>query len=58
MLEFGSLIHNGWTSGLRSQVAVYGPVGIVHIWAHFLEMMTVDIETRLIEMKAVLICAI
>lgn len=49
MLEMGGLIHTAWTSGLNHEVAVYGPIGTAHIWAHFLEMMAVDISARVID---------
>ena len=49
MLEMGSLIHTAWTSGLRGHLAVYGPIGTAHAWTHFLEMMTIDIETRVVD---------
>jgi ribonuclease BN (tRNA processing enzyme) len=46
VLELGGLIHTAWTSGLRHPVTVYGPAGTAHLWARFLDMMTVDITVR------------
>mgnify|MGYP001162643487 CR=1 FL=1 len=49
VLELGGLIHTAWTSGLHGQLSVYGPAGTKDIWANFLKMMTVDIETRVVD---------
>ena len=49
VLELGGLIHTAWTSGLQHQLAVNGPAGTARVWSHFLEMMEVDIEVRVLD---------
>ena len=49
MLELGGLVHTAWTSGLQHQLAVNGPAGTARVWSHFLEMMEVDIEVRVLD---------
>ena len=49
VLELGGLIHTAWTSGLQHQLVVNGPAGTARVWSHFLEMMEVDIEVRVLD---------
>ena len=49
MLEMGGLIHTAWTSGLRHPIVIYGPVGTAQVWSHFLKMMMIDINVRIID---------
>lgn len=46
-LELGPLLHTAWTAGLKSQVEIWGPSGLDHYWAAFLESMQADIELRI-----------
>lgn len=47
MIELGPLVYNGWATGLRSQVDVYGPPGTSKMMTDFLAYMRLDIETRI-----------
>ena len=49
VLELGGLVHTAWTSGLQHQLVVNGPAGTARVWSHFLEMMEVDIEVRVLD---------
>ena len=46
-LELGPLIHTAWTAGLKTQVDIYGPVGIKTYWDSFLASMEADIDLRI-----------
>ncbi|MGE0846132.1 MAG: MBL fold metallo-hydrolase [Flavobacteriaceae bacterium] len=46
-LELGALVHTAWTAGLSTPVRVFGPAGTKALWADFLKMMRIDIETRI-----------
>ena len=48
VLELGGLIHTAWTSGLRHHLLVHGPAGTGRVWLHFLEMLEVDIGSRVL----------
>lgn len=47
VLELGPMVHTAWTAGLATPVRVYGPAGIAHYWARFLQSMEFDIEIRI-----------
>jgi ribonuclease BN (tRNA processing enzyme) len=47
MLELGPLVYNGWVTGLRSRVDVYGPPGTSKMMADFLAYMRLDLDTRM-----------
>jgi len=47
MIELGPLVYNGWATGLRSQVDVYGPPGTSKMITSFLAYMELDIQTRI-----------
>ncbi len=46
-LELGPLIHTAWTSGLKTDVTIYGPDGIDVYWEGFLASMKADIDLRI-----------
>jgi ribonuclease BN (tRNA processing enzyme) len=46
-LELGPLIHTAWTAGLKTEVDIYGPVGIKTYWDSFLASMQADIDLRI-----------
>jgi ribonuclease BN (tRNA processing enzyme) len=46
MLELGPVVYNGWVTGLRSRVDVYGPPGTAQMMTDFLAYMRLDIATR------------
>ncbi|MBI3149576.1 MAG: MBL fold metallo-hydrolase [Betaproteobacteria bacterium] len=46
-LEFGSVIYNGWATGLRSRVDAWGPPGTERMAQAFFDYMKLDIETRM-----------
>ncbi|KQI72923.1 hydrolase [Loktanella sp. 5RATIMAR09] len=46
-LELGPLVHTAWTAGLKTQVDIYGPVGIKTYWDGFLASMQDDIDLRI-----------
>lgn len=46
-LELGPLLYNGWATGLRDRVDVYGPPGTARMRETFFEYMKFDIETRM-----------
>ena len=46
-LELGPLIHTAWTAGLKTQVDIFGPVGIKTYWDSFLASMKADIDLRI-----------
>lgn len=46
-LELGPLLHTAWTAGLKSQVEVWGPPGLVEYWSHFITAMQADIDLRI-----------
>ncbi len=47
MIELGPLVYNGWATGLRTQVDVYGPPGTAKMITDFLAYMQLDIQTRM-----------
>jgi ribonuclease BN (tRNA processing enzyme) len=47
VLELGPLVYNGWVTGLRSRVDVYGPPGTSKMMEDFLSSMRLDVETRI-----------
>ncbi len=47
ILELGPLIHTAWTTGLKSSVHIYGPLGLVKYWKTFLKSMETDIANRI-----------
>ena len=46
-LELGPLLYNGWATGLRERVDLYGPPGTARMRDAFFEYMKFDIETRM-----------
>ncbi|MBE0624820.1 MAG: MBL fold metallo-hydrolase [Burkholderiales bacterium] len=46
-LEYGPLLYNGWATGLKQQVEVYGPPPLAHITDAFLQSMKFDIDIRM-----------
>ncbi len=46
-LELGPLLHTAWTAGLNKPIPIYGPEGLDHYWAGFLNAMSFDVELRL-----------
>jgi ribonuclease BN (tRNA processing enzyme) len=46
-LELGPLVYNGWATGLRERVDLYGPPGTARMRDAFFEYMKFDIETRM-----------
>lgn len=46
-LELGPLVHTAWTAGLKTQVHVYGPLGIQAYWDQFIASMQADIQLRI-----------
>jgi len=46
-LELGPLVYNGWATGLRERVDLYGPAGTGRMRDAFFEYMKFDIETRM-----------
>ncbi|MBK5102890.1 MAG: MBL fold metallo-hydrolase [Burkholderiales bacterium] len=46
-LEYGPLLYNGWATGLKQQVDVYGPPPLAHITDAFLQSMKFDIDIRI-----------
>ena len=46
-LELGPLAYNGWATGLRERVDLYGPPGTARMRDAFFEYMKFDIETRM-----------
>jgi ribonuclease BN (tRNA processing enzyme) len=47
MLEYGSVIYNGWATGLNTPVDAYGPPPLAKMTQDFLEYMKFDIDTRI-----------
>lgn len=46
-LELGPVIYNGWVTGLKSRVDVYGPTGTSQMFTDFLAYMRLDIGIRM-----------
>ena len=46
-LELGPLLHTAWTTGLKTPVDIYGPVGLEVYWDAFLLSMKADIDLRI-----------
>ncbi len=46
-LEYGPLLYNGWATGLKQQVDVYGPPPLAAMTDAFLQSMRFDIDTRI-----------
>ncbi|MEN8708694.1 MAG: MBL fold metallo-hydrolase [Paracoccaceae bacterium] len=47
VLELGGLLHTAWTSGLKTPIHVYGPVGLTDVMNGFYAMMSYDIHLRI-----------
>ncbi|HEY0877378.1 MAG TPA: MBL fold metallo-hydrolase [Zeimonas sp.] len=47
VLEYGPLLYNGWATGLKQPVDVYGPPPIEEATEAFMRSMRFDIETRI-----------
>jgi ribonuclease BN (tRNA processing enzyme) len=47
MLEYGSVIYNGWATGLGTPVDAYGPPPLAKMTREFMEYMKFDIDTRI-----------
>lgn len=47
VLEYGPLLYNGWATGLKQQVDVYGPPPLVQPTEAFMQSMRFDIDTRI-----------
>jgi ribonuclease BN (tRNA processing enzyme) len=46
ILELGPLIHTAWTTGLKTDVTVFGPPGIEAYWAGFMASVAYDNAVR------------
>ncbi len=46
-LEYGSVIYNGWATGLRTRVDAWGPPGLEKMTRAFFDYMQFDIDTRM-----------
>lgn len=46
VLELGPLVHTAWTAGLKTPVAVFGPVGTKSVWDGFCASLSYDINLR------------
>ncbi len=46
-LEYGSVLYNGWATGLRTRVDAWGPPGTDRMTQAFFDYMKFDIETRM-----------
>ena len=49
VLELGGLIHTAWTSGLKTPVQVFGPVGTRALWDGFLASLAYDNAIRVVD---------
>ena len=47
VLELGPLLHTAWTSGLKTEVKVFGPVGTKAVWDGFVASLAYDIDLRI-----------
>ncbi len=47
VLELGPLLHTAWTTGLQTEVTVYGPADLKEYWDGFLASMRYDIDLRI-----------
>ena len=47
VLELGPLIHTAWTSGLKTPIQVFGPVGTKAVWDGFVASLSYDIDLRI-----------
>jgi ribonuclease BN (tRNA processing enzyme) len=47
VLELGPLIHTAWTSGLKTPVEIWGPVGTRAVWDGFVASLSYDINLRI-----------
>jgi len=47
VLELGPLLHTAWTSGLKTPVRVFGPVGTKAVWDGFVASLIYDIDLRI-----------
>jgi ribonuclease BN (tRNA processing enzyme) len=47
VLELGPLLHTAWTTGLATDVQVFGPVGTQTVWDGFLASLRFDIDLRI-----------
>jgi ribonuclease BN (tRNA processing enzyme) len=48
-LEAGSVIYNGWATGLNTQVDIWGPPGIQRMMNSYLDYMKEDIDVRMVD---------
>lgn len=48
-LEAGSVIYNGWATGLKTDVDVWGPPGIKRMMRSYLDYMKEDIDVRMVD---------
>lgn len=46
VLELGPLLYTVWTTGLKRQITIYGPVGTQAYWEAFLQSMAFDHDIR------------
>lgn len=46
-LEYGGLLHNAWSNGLKTRVDVFGPPGTAQMTDDFWRMMHIDISLRI-----------
>ena len=49
VLELGPLLHTAWTSGLKTPVRVFGPVGTKAVWDGFVASLIYDIDLRILD---------
>ena len=47
MLDYGSVVYNGWATGLRTRVDAYGPPPLKHTTQAFWEYVKFDVDTRI-----------
>ncbi|MEI7466616.1 MAG: MBL fold metallo-hydrolase [Chloroflexota bacterium] len=46
-LEYGGLLHNAWSNGLKTRLDVFGPPGTAQMTDDFWRMMQIDINLRI-----------
>jgi len=49
ILELGGLVHTAWVTGLRTNIHIYGPPGLLAYWQGFLAAMAYDIHLRVVD---------
>lgn len=47
VLELGPLLYTAWTTGLNTEIQVFGPEGILEYWEGFLHSMSFDHDIRI-----------